>query len=501
MTQAVRHNSTLSRAAFAVLAFSFTFAAAPLQAQQAATPVPAPAGTQSLDAVKVTGQSTRSIDPGAVIAAKNKVLSSQFASSCGFMGGYNAADDDVTLAYLRSFGSLEGDFSDLAPDGSAATASTSPSTSAAPEAETTPSVACAASDRKFAAGRNWIARKDKSLQQAFDAYEAGNYVKARSRFEEGWKKLGYEEAAMMLGRLHLLGLGTPASTPKAVEWLNEVVNARYHPVNDRLRFDPKKPDQINTRVEATLLLARVQLSGQGTKRNPEEALRLWRKALDFGFEPANTLIGQAYVSGVGTAADGPKAVEALTAAAAAGHTPAMLLLGQLYHHQVPKQPPGIPLDLERAGAYYGAAARAGNLEATYAFARMLDLGEGTPKAPEKAVVLYKEAAVKGHVDAQNALATFFYQGEVVPQNYATARQLFQAAARSRQPDAMFNLAVMLAQGQGGDKDMAAAYAWCSLSKGLGNEQAAAALPVIAAKLSPEEKARADAMLKPAPKKS
>ncbi|MEO6278235.1 tetratricopeptide repeat protein [Roseateles sp.] len=502
MSQAVRRNSTLSRTAFAVLALSSTLAAAPLQAQQTPAPAPAqaPAEVQSLGAVKVTGQRNRPIDPSAVIAAKNKVLSSQFASSCGFMGGYSAADDDVTLAYLRGFGSLDEDFGDLAPDGGAATPAASASSPAAGEISSTPSVACSGSDRRFAAGRNWIARKDKSLTQAFDAYEAGNYVEARARFEEGWKKLGYEEAAMMLGRLHLLGLGTPASRPKAIEWLNEVINARFHPVNDRLRYDPQKPDQINTRIEATLLLARTYLSGKGAERNPQEALRLWRKALDFGFEPANTLIGQAQLSGVGTAVDGPKAVESLKAAAAAGHAPAMLLLGQLYHHRVPNQPPGIPLDLERAGAYYSAAARAGNIEATYAAARMLDLGEGTTRAPEKAVVLYKEAAVKGHVEAQNALATFFYQGEVVPQNYATARQLFQAAARGRQPDAMFNLAVMLAQGQGGDKDMAAAYAWCTLAKAQGHEQAAAALPVLEARLSADDKARAEAMLKPAPKK-
>lgn len=502
MPQAVRPNFKLSRTAFSVLALCSTLLATPLHAQQAAASAPAPSTEkQSLEAVKVTGKRDRAADPSAVVAAKSKVLSRNYASSCGFMSGYVPEEDDATLAYLRHFGHLDGDFDDVSPDGSAKTATASESSDGTNAMPTSPSAACAGSDRRFAAGRNWIARKDKSLTQAFEAYEAGKFAEARTRFEEGWKKLGYEEAAMMLGRLHLLGLGTPASTPKAVEWLNEVINARYHPVDDRLRYDPKKPDQINTRIEATLLLARVYLSGQGTKRNPQEALRLWRKALEFGFEPANTLIGQAYVSGVGTAADGPKAIEALTAAAAAGHTPAMLLLGQLYHHQVPKQPAGIPLDLEKAGGYYGAAARAGNIEATYAAARMLDLGEGTARAPEQALALYKEAAVKGHVEAQNALATFFYQGEVVPQNYATARQLFQAAARGRQPDAMFNLAVMLAQGQGGDKDMAAAYAWCALARSQGHEQAAAALPAIAAKLSPDEKARANAMLKPAPKKS
>lgn len=491
-----------------------------LAASSAAVAQQPPAGdkpappTQALEAVRVTGQRSGGIDPSVVTAAKNKVLSRQFASSCGFMSGYSAAEDDITLAYMRDFGLLDSPsneaerFSDLSPAGNAKTAEVGSALSGAfGETGSTadgmaPSVACGAGDRRFAAGRNWIARKDKSLLQAFDAYEAGNYVEARTRFEEGWKKLGYEEAALMLGRIHLLGLGTPASTPKAVEWLHEVTNARYDPVSDRLRFDPKKPDNINTRVEAALLLARIYLTGQGTRRDPAQAYKWWSKALDYGFEPAGTLLGQAHLSGIGTPPDARRALALLQSAGEAGDVNALYMLGQLYHHQMPRQPAGVPLDLQRAGAYYGAAAKAGNVEATYAAARMLDLGEGVPApAPDRAIVLYKEAAVKGHVEAQNALATFFYSGEVVPQDFATARQLFQAAARGRQPDAMFNLAVMLAQGQGGDKDMAAAYAWCMLAKGLGNAQAAAALPAIAAKLSPEDKARADAMLKPAPKKS
>lgn len=476
-------------------------------AQQAGAP------DNQLPAVKVDGQRNGGVDPSLVTAAKNKVLSRQFASSCAFMSGYSAAEDEITLAYMRDFGlqdsaSNEAErFSDLSPEGNAKTSDvgsampdsaaelgTSASTSMAP------SVACAGTDRRFAAGRNWIARKDKSLTQAFDAYEAGDYAQARARFEEGWNKLGYEEAALMLGRIHLLGLGTPASTPKAIEWLREVVDARYDPVADRLRFDPRHPDNISTRVEASLLLARIELTGQGTPRNPAEAYRWWGKALDFGFEPAGTLLGQAELNGIGTPRDPQRALKHLQAAGEAGSLPALYLLGQLYHHQLRGQPDGIPLDLQRAGAYYGAAAKAGHLEATYAAARMLDLGEGVPAAPERAVVLYKDAALKGHAEAQNALATFFYRGEVVPQNLATARQLFQAAAQRRQPDAMFNLAVMLAQGQGGDRDLGAAYAWLSLSQRLGHPQAAAALAAIAPQLTATDKARAEAMLKPAGKR-
>lgn len=515
MTGSARPVFYKNRAAQAGLVLTLALAAHAAGAQQAAAEQPAaaaPAPNQALGTVKITGQRSGGVDPSVVTAAKNKILSRQYASSCGFMSGYSAADDDVTLAYMRDFGMLDSPsneaerFSDLSPAGNAKTAEVGSALAGlgepAPADAMAPSVACGAGDKRFAAGRNWIARKDKSLLQAFEAYEAGNFTEARTRFEEGWKKLGYEEAAMMLGRIHLLGLGTPASTPKAVEWLREVTEARYNPVNDRLKFDPKRPDNINTRVEASLLLARIYLTGQGTQRNPAEAYKWWNKALDYGFEPAGTLLGQANLSGIGTKPDAKRALDYLQASGEAGDVTALYMLGQLYHHQMPKQPAGVPLDLKRAGAYYSAAAKAGNLEATYAAARMMDLGEGMPApAPEKAVVLYKEAALKGHADSQNALATYFYQGDVVPQNYATARQLFQAAAQRRQPDAMFNLAVMLAQGQGGDKDMAAAYAWCALSKSLGHPQAATALPALEAKLSPQDKARADAMLKPAPKKS
>ncbi|KQV48571.1 hypothetical protein ASC95_21890 [Pelomonas sp. Root1217] len=501
-------NWAAARAALALL-----FAAPLAGAQQAEVAQPAAAPTQSLGSVRVAGQRNGGVDPTIITAAKDKILGRQFASSCGFLSGYSAADDEVTLAYMRDMGMMDSPsneterFSDLSPAGNAKTGTVgSPLDAATPDPNdisgTSPAVACGGADRRFSAGRNWIARKDKSLTQAFEAYENGNYAEARTRFEEGWKKVGYEEAAMMLGRIHLLGLGTPASTPKAVEWLRQVIDARYDPVNDRLRFDPKKPDNINTRVEASLLLARIYLSGQGIKRDPEQAYRWWSKALDYGFEPAGTLLAQAHLSGVGAKPDAKRALAYLETAGEAGHVPALYMLGQLYHHQVPRQPEGVPLDLKRAGAYYGAAAKAGNMDATLAAARMMDLGEGLPApAPERAVVLYKDAALKGNADAQNALATYFYRGEVVPQNLTTARQFFQAAAQRRQPDAMFNLAVMLAQGQGGDKDMAAAYAWCSLSKSMGHEQAAVALPSIAARLSPDEKARADAMLKPPAKKS
>lgn len=470
------------------------------------------ADAQKLDTVKLQGQRNGGVDPSIVTAAKSKLLSRRFASSCAFMSGYSAAEDEATLAYLRNMRQLDSEsndaerFSDLSPGGNAKTdrVGSALEGSGGDTGSTVdpmaPATGCSATDKRFAAGRNWIARKDKSLAQGFDAYEAGDYAQARSRFEEGWHKLGYEEAALMLARMHLLGQGVPASTPQAVGWLRQVLDARYDPVADRLRFNPAQPDAVNTRVEAALLLARIHLTGVGTRRDAAAAYQAWAQALDFGFEPAGTLLAQAEISGVGTAPDGKRGLAHLQAAAEAGHVPALFMLGQLYQHRMPGLPggamAGVPLDLQRAGAYYGAAARAGHLQATYEAARMLDAGEGQPPAPQKAIVLYKEAALRGHADAQNALATYFYTGEVVEQNLATARQLFQAAAERRHPEAMFNLAVMLAQGQGGQKDLPAAYAWLSLCQALGLAKAEPALASVGARLSPEERARAEGLLKP-----
>jgi TPR repeat protein len=128
---------------------------------------------------------------------------------------------------------------------------------------------------------------------------------------------------------------------------------------------------------------------------------------------------------------------------------------------------------------------------------MYDFGESVPSDHKKALVYYKEAAVKGDRDAQFALGTFFYTGDTVAKDLATARKLFDAAAKQGQPDAMFNLGAMDINGEGGPRDLAMAYVWLSLAKAAGHESAADALKAVAPKLTAQDHAKADAILKPA----
>jgi TPR repeat protein len=127
---------------------------------------------------------------------------------------------------------------------------------------------------------------------------------------------------------------------------------------------------------------------------------------------------------------------------------------------------------------------------------MFDLGEGVPVDQHRAIVYYKEAALKGQASAEYALGTYFYAGQEVAQNYETARKLFSAAAMQQQVDGMFNLAVMLDRGEGGPKDEAMAYVWFSLAKAAGHQSADGAIKEVAAQLTPQQRAKADAILRP-----
>jgi TPR repeat protein len=64
---------------------------------------------------------------------------------------------------------------------------------------------------------------------------------------------------------------------------------------------------------------------------------------------------------------------------------------------------------------------------------------------------------------------------------------------------MFNLGAMEINGEGGPADLAMAYVWLNLAKSGGHASADAALKTVAPRLSAQERARADAILKPAAK--
>jgi hypothetical protein len=455
---------------------------------------------QTTSTVTVQGTRAPAGTAGNVNAAKSKVMTHHRASSCNFMGSPGAAEDDVALAYMSDFGMEDSSsndaehFTDVAPGGDASNAATSSSLAGLDDtaADTgTPSAGCGPADRRFAAGRNHIERKDRSLALAFEAFDNKDYARAADLFTTAWNKIGYEEAALALAKMNLYGLGMPRNPARAISWLQEVTEARYDPGRDRQQFDPQYPLVMSPRSEAAFMLARIHERGIGVAKDPAQAKRWYERSADFGFVPALDILGQGWLSE-------RKPVKAQTSfkeAADAGYVPAQYDLGKLYYNG----DDGVPRNLQLAAAYFGAAARAGHPGALFAAGRMLDLGQGIPADQKKAAIYYKQAAVKGNRDARYALATYFYEGGVVPKNLDTARQLFEAAARQGQPDAMFNLGAMEVNGEGGPRDAVGAYVWLSLASASGNANAAGALKSVAPLLTALDLAKANAILKPATK--
>jgi TPR repeat protein len=470
----------------------------PVAIAQTAPAATSPAPTS----VTVSGQRGSAGDSKLITAAKSKVLSRNLASGCNFMSAYSAAEDDVTQAYMSDRGlddsaSNEADrFREDSPNGDASTATIASSiVSDLPASDIRATAGCTSGDRNFAAGRNRIARKDKSLGEAFAAFDAKDYAKAQAQAKIAYDKIGYDEAGLMLAQIQLYGLGTSKNTAQAIAWLKKVVEARFDPMRDMVKFDPKEPEAMTPRVEATLTLAKIYLRGMGTPKNPTEANKWYAKAVSIGFVPANNTLGMAAMSGFGGPRDVRKAVGYFKEAAEAGYAPAQYNLAKVFY----TGEDGVPQDLKLAGAWFAAAAKSGHPGALYAAGRMYDLGQGVPADPKKAIVYYKEASLKANPDAQSALATYFYTGEVVPKDLATARKLFIAAAQQGQADAMFNLGVMAANGEASPKDMAMAYIWLSLAKSSGHESAAAALKQIGPTLTAADQTKVNAVLKPKPK--
>lgn len=373
-------------------------------------------------------------------------------------------------------------FNDNAPDGSAA-------------AGVNLSEGCSKSDLRAAAGRNRILRNDKTLTEAFAAYDEGNFELALETFKKSYSKIGYEEAALTLGDMYLYGLGTKADVKTAIDWYTKAAEARFEKTQ-MMEFEPAHPEKASARVQAQIKLARIAAAGLAGSKDPALARKWYEAASDLVYVPAQYILGQMYQSGYGGDKDLKKAVKLYTTAAESGHAGAQFALAEYYYVAEDTE-----ANRKASFEWYQQAAfnpypNAKKPHAQLALAEMYDQGIGVKADPQKAFAFYKLSAVAGHPDAQNALAIYFYSGELGTKDLVVARKLFDAAASQGQSDAMFNLALMMQKGEGGDVDLVKSYVWLSLAAKLGHSKAPAAVARLEAKLTPAQKTQANELLNP-----
>jgi TPR repeat protein len=349
-----------------------------------------------------------------------------------------------------------------------------------------------------AAARNRIARKDKTLDEGFAAYDAGNYLLALSTFKVSYNKVGWEEAAMMVGAMYELGQGTARNQQEAIEWYSKVAQAKRLPTHYS-RFNPNNPEYANPRIQSQLHLAQVYMAGGDVPRDPARARGWYQEAADLEHMPAIFTLARMLQSGYGGAKDPAKAAKLYAQAAKAGYVPAQFVMARMQQAgQLVPQDAQAAFDLFQQVAFNPKAGMR-KVYAEFALAQAYDEGIGVKAEPTRALAFYKVAAVAGHAGAQNALATYFYKGEQVAKDLPLARKLFLAAAAQGSDSAMASAGAMLYHGEGGGKDPVQALAWLRLGASLGNEQAASSAKIIEKRLTSEELARVDAAFKDAKK--
>jgi TPR repeat protein len=525
----MRHSQNRSYRTILCLSAAVFMTAPALAQTQTTTPAPAPAPAKTDAPAPAEPETT------VTIFAKKKApvsvrsitqMSAAHGDSCTFMTG-NSAAEDMMDSYLSDFGygdartqdvpgTTDADTGETVTDGTSRTrindravyGDASQSTGGASgtgdmsggnsgySMTTSTPGGCTSAEAAFTGGRSFIARKDTSLKEAYAAYDAKDYAKALGLFEKAYNKIkGYDDAGLMLAQMYMDGLGTPRDMNKAVFWLKKVAEAPILDPKTKLQFNPNDPYQLDVYSKASVTLGQIYVAGvAGIPKDAKEARKWYMRADEQGYIPATHMVGRMYQSGFGGEKDMNKAVDYYKRAGEAGYALSLYTLGEIYYNGTD----GIVQDKTRAGAWLLAAAKAGSPDALFAVGRMYDVGEGGA-APDiqKAMVYYKEAALKGQVDAQTTLATYLYTGEGgVPQDLVTARKLFQLAAEQGEPEAMFNLAVMLFNGEGGPKDRAMAFVWFRLASASGLDKADAAVAELGPKLTPDERAKAEAVLNP-----
>ena len=138
------------------------------------------------------------------------------------------------------------------------------------------------------------------------------------------------------------------------------------------------------------------------------------------------------------------------------------------------------------------SAEAGEAQAQLTLGLRYGAGLGVPQDAAEAVRWYRLAAAQGHASAQNTLGVMYGTGEGVPQDDAEAVRWYRLAAEQGHASAQNNLGLMYSNGRGVPQDYVSAHMWLNVAAATGLENARKASENVAANMTREQIAEAQA---------
>lgn len=232
---------------------------------------------------------------------------------------------------------------------------------------------CTAGDAAYVAGRAHIARRDKTLPEAYALFDAKKYAEALEMAKKSYAKLtdaeGGIEASLMIGKIYAFGLHGTADVPEGLEWLERAAGARFDISSQTPPFNPQYPeDSLSPISEAAILMAKIYMTGFGVPKTPKNARRWFERANYVGYVPAAKTLGDIYYYGYDTPKDIKKAINYYAQAAKLGFAPAQYSLAEIYYLGEGSVKP----DIETAIDWYNEASKQKHPGALYALAHAYD---------------------------------------------------------------------------------------------------------------------------------
>ena len=244
--------------------------------------------------------------------------------------------------------------------------------------------------------------------------------------------LGDADASSSLGYMYIVGEGVPQDTVTAAEYLK------------------RASDLGNTKAMCNLGIIMMGI-------DPSQALTLFERAAESGYEKGMINAATMLRGGNGVAADPERAVMWLERAAATSTEAAGILAHILRTGE------GVFPNKPRAAELYRMAAEAGDPDSQYDLAMMLDAGDGIPVDRVEAERWFRASADQGDNDARLCIGGILYErGE-----FSEAEGYFTDAALDGDVKAMYNLALMLMDGSLGERDENKAMEWMEMASDAG----------------------------------
>lgn len=169
-----------------------------------------------------------------------------------------------------------------------------------------------------------------------------------------------------------------------------------------------------------------------------------------------------------------------------GNHEAEFELGAMFHDG-----DGVEQSYARALEWYRKSAAAGNRQAAFNLGMMIKDGEGVSADAAAARSWFVRASDAGDVRAALQLGTIAY----AEKDFSKALPYFLKAAKGGLAEAQLNAGVMEIRAEGVPaQDVVEGYAWLTLASEGGNTRAASMLESLSAKMTEEQRTKADARL-------